>query len=315
LNDTFSSRSRLGWPIAVLTVVIGATGVFAAESEGKHVPVTRAPENDAISATKRGFETINSSRDPTLQQKGDVPRFTVPEMPATSGSSWTPPKANTPEKKSANWLVDAMEKPADERKRATRGQGEHELDRARDAIGRTSVDAMKDEMKPRPDAEPSEGRDNERKSTTTVVANPLNHYLGEWMTPQDYSLLKPGLAQSAIAGPGGRDSTLLPTIQIPGGKLLPGMDTTSGLMSTPAPLLGHPPTSKANPYLEPLNAPMVMNAQPVYALPVPILPSPPKTSLNAVAPPPPVVEPAKSKVPEFAKPAQDEKYFKQLKRF
>jgi predicted transcriptional regulator len=32
-------------------------------------------------------------------------------------------------------------------------------------------------------------------------------------------------------------------------------------------------------------------------------------------PPPPPIEPAKSKIPDFAKPAEDERYFKQLKRF
>jgi len=295
--------------------MVGGTPGFAAESEGRNVPVTRAPENDATTTTRREFETINSSRDPTMQQKGDVPRVTVPEMQAPSGAGWSPAKAKLPEKKSANWLVDAMEKSGEDRKRATRGQGERELDRARDVVGRSTGDDLKSEVGLRPDSEAADSSEKDHKPTATVVANPLNHYLGEWMTPQDYSLLKPGLTQSAMGGPGSRDSALLPIIQISDGKLLPGLDPTTGLLSTSGPGLVQSQIPKSNPYLETPKLPTSVSTPPVYAPPPSMTPSSLKPNIGAVPPPPPMIESAKSKVPDFAKPAQDEKYFKQLKRF
>jgi hypothetical protein len=316
LRPTVSSFSRLAGSCAVLAAAFGAAVAFAAESEGRNVPVTRTPDNDAVSSTRREFDTIKTARDPNLQQKGEVPRLTAPEMPATSGTGWAPTKAKQPEKKSKNWLVDAMQKPTTDGKRATRGPGESELDHARDGSGRvTEEDGLQGEMNRRSESQAGDGRGPERKSSPTVVANPLNHYLGEWMTSQDYSLLKPGLAQSAMAGPGGRDSALLPAIQMPGGKSLPGLDATSGLMSSSTAGLAPSPIPKPNPYLETMNAPAIKSTQPAYAPPSPTMPSSLKPIISAVPPPPPIIEPARSKVPDFAKPAQDEKYFKQLKRF
>jgi hypothetical protein len=291
----------------------------AAESEGRVAPVViRTPDDDSIAISKREFDAAKSSRDPALQQKTDIPRLSTPELSVgVSGFSGLPakPDSTEKEKKSANWLVDAMEKKpassADRNKRSSRGlaDGEHERDRdsLRDGLARSPGDAAKDGASR--DSDSPDAKQNENKTT---VVNPLDRYLAGWMSPGDYALLKPGLTESGRAsGPG--SSSSLPSAL--GGTGLPGAPSMVGMLpGAPAPLV-IPPSPRANPYLEILNgpAPAAVPAPVVYA-PPPVVTPAPKVPVFA-APPPAPIDPAKSKVPDFVKPAQDEKYYKQLKRF
>jgi hypothetical protein len=70
------------------------------------------------------------------------------------------------------------------------------------------------------------------------------------------------------------------------------------------------PKPADNPFLQTLNG--SGTALPAFVPP----PAPASTPANtALAPVPLESAPPKSKIPDFAKPAMDEKYFKQLKRF
>lgn len=295
-----------------LVALIGAA--HAAESEDRIVPVTRAPDNTAISAAKPEFDSIKSSRDPALQQKGDVPRLSVPEMPAASAPGWTPPSKAIQEKKSSNWLVDAMEKQDADRKARNRGD---KSDRDRDSPSRNTGDPLRDELKARGEVQTGEARpgqtpDDERRSPSTAVNNPLTGFLGGWMTPQDYALLKPGLDKMALPV-GERDAVNPAALRLPGTSL-PGTTGPDGsLANGVSPLL--PSKTKENPFLQALASPPVAplgaasNSAAAAMLP------PPKPVVTALPPPPPPIEPPKSQLPDFVKPAQDEKYFKPLKRF
>jgi hypothetical protein len=185
--------------------------------------------------------------------------------------------------------------------------------------GRANEDRLGWEKNAARDSEPTQNGAREggdRIVPTTSVVNPLNRYLGDWMTPQDYSLLKPGLAQSAMNGlnhEGSREGGLV----IPGSNALrPGAVDQPGLRSSNVTNDVPAAKPKENPFLQALNAPAVpVNPPSSFVTPAQVVTvSPPKISMMA-APPAPVSEPAKSKVPDFAKPVQDEKYFKQLKRF
>jgi hypothetical protein len=303
--------------VALFALLMAVRSV-GAESEGKNAPVVRPSENDAISVSKREFDAINSARNPTLQQKGDVPRMTAPEMPSSgAGSGLGPaPKTQGQEKKSTNWLVDAMEKDAAERKRGTRGPAERDVDRSRESEAIPGIGSqLKEGPNARGETDVLDPREAERKAAAEVAANPLNRFLGQWMTPQDYLLLKPGLAKSGLDSAGLRDSSLLPAPSTIAGNLQPGIDATLRPSSNPAAVLAPSTIAKQNPYLEALNVPAAVNPMPVFAAPPPVAMPAPKATISLAPPAPPVIEPAKSKVPDFAKPAQDEKYFKQLKRF
>lgn len=310
----FAAATLLG----LLGAGAGAPCGVAAESEGRFAPVVRPAEGDSITVSKKEFDAVKSSRDPALQPKGDVPRLSAPEMSTgISGFSGLPATKPTDpkEKKPANWLIDAMEKSAsaDRNKRSSRGlaDGERERDSSDNPLTRSAGDAAKDGSNSARDSDSGNAKEDNDRKTTTVV-NPLDRYLAGWMSPQDYALLKPGLTEAANGGRAGGKDALSSLPQAPGTMGLPGANTISALVpGAPAPLIA-PPPPKANPYLEALNAPAPIPAV-TYVPPAVVTPAP-KVPVFA-APPPAPIDPAKSKLPDFVKPAQDEKYYKQLKRF
>jgi len=304
------ARHRRTWLALAAALAGGGGAVCGADEKAPASPPVEQPV-DAIAIARREFEAVKSSRNPGLPAKGEFPRLTVPELrSAPPPAPWTPPKTVSPEKKSANWLVDAMEKSADARKDRERTGADRERDRDR---GREPLGPEKE--KEEADAnEPRRGSDSvaerERKAEN-AVANPLAGFLGVWMTPQDYALLKPGIDQAFgdAAGAGGGGSAPRPdaatAFTLPGTDGIGGVNTAAG-RAVPA-------TPRENPYLAMLNPPVpaaapaagIANALP----PVSIAPS------RAMPPPPAPIPAAKSPIPDFAQPAADEKYFKQLKRF
>jgi hypothetical protein len=184
----------------------------------------------------------------------------------------------------------------------------------RDALSRSATDPSRDGLSPSAaDAASDAAQEGERKVPTTAVANPLESYLGGWMTPQDYALLKPSLAQGALPG-GGRDPMSPNALQSANGAL-PGIGGTGAALGISAPAAGLPaPKAKENPFLQALVTPAPAVPVPAFGAAMPPA-TPAVKPLATAAPPPPPIEPAKSKIPDFAKPAEDEKYFKQLKRF
>lgn len=309
---------------------------LAAPAPAADGPAPAAP-GDSITAAKREFDSLKALREPALSApaKGALPNLQVPELHTPSPEatrrakqSQTEAAAKARKTGTGNWLVDAMEKDA----RATGGN----RGTASDLSGRRTrdrrADGASDDL-PETDAagrpllaadEAASGlaaaRDERQSERDRVeerpnVVNPLTQFLGSWMTPQDYALLRPGLDDSArrndgAAGSGGSA----------GGAGLPGRESTAQLALLdvrPVPPAAAP--ARENPFLQALETPavpagpMLPAPAPAFAPPeLPVAPAaPPLQPAAAVAPPPP----PRSTVPDFAKPALEEKYFKQLKRF
>ncbi len=272
----------------------------AAES---NAPVAAPPaREDAINATKRDFDLIKASREGVAPPGATLPRVTVPDFSAGPGpGAGSSAKPGLPDQKSVNWLVDAMEKRPDPHKAPGKGD---------DIPSRTEEGR---ELVPKPEKE-RELRGREAETTKAepglrevVVFNPLTRFMADWMTPQDLALMKPvmearaGGEFSGTTRTGGAVSVAEFVLPVAG----EGVPSAIGSERT---FLRQPP--RENPYLQAMSPPAPA-ALPVLA-PAPGLPlqGEPRPLAPVPAPPAP-----KSSIPDFAKPLNDEKYFKQLKRF
>jgi hypothetical protein len=278
------------------------------------VPISSAQEKsasagapattDAIAGAKKEFESIKSSRDAGLLPKAALPRVNLPEVSAIAPAVGigTKQKIAAPEPKSSNWLVDAMEK--QERPSDARGPNSRTRGRERKAAARTDdLEAGEPAARELLVAAGSEERD------VPVVVNPLTQYLGDWMTPQDYSLLKPGL-QSFEAGAAAKSSVGMGTPTTAGALGIGSEFVFGGIASSPSSVIA--PVTRENPYLQSMKPDLVTSSvvsPKSVALPPMTAPRP-----GTIAPPPPA-PPAPTKIPEFVKPPSDDRYFKQLKRF
>lgn len=292
----------------------------AQEKNASDTSVTSSSQPNAIAGAKKDFESIKSSRDAALQPKGEMPRVSMPDWQGASPPSpgaGVQPKTTVRETKSANWLVDAMEKQSGSS--SVRGQRDPERereqvrDRDRDSGWLVRGHAL-ETRNASDERRLPESRDEKDPKDTIGAVNPLARYLGDWMTPQDYALLKPGLADSLLSGAFAKGPAALPAVGSVGSLVsLPANDLTSASLAQVKPVFA-PPVARENPYLQSLerqeSSGQIFTPQPKLpaVAPAPATPSP------LFVPPPPVTPP-QSKIPEFAKPATDEKYFKPLKRF
>lgn len=271
---------------------------------------------DAIAAAKNDFDRIKSARDAALLPDSRLPKMSVPELASPSVPSTTTvvPRSKLPlkEGKSATWLADAMAKESGARERRGRDANGRERERRgglsnEDVASERSADPV---FGTRSRVSESARQGDEPESVTAMKpANPLETFLGDWMTPQDYALLKPGLSKSFDREGSRAHQTLGPAgTSAPNGltAFFPRSDSVNtGLSSAP----------RENPYLEAMRSELLVgpgsvNVNPVVAPPIA---RPPSASSITSAPPPPL-SPA-PRIPEFVKPSTDDKYFKPLKRF
>lgn len=337
-------------PRVILSVWLPVVTARAQSESHSRPQVDPEAEGDAILAAKRELAAIKAVNDarftPTLNNRPSH-RLAVPEL-RTESAAVPPPalRAVKPEAKSNNWLIDAMAQ--SERNRRDGREPQRSMDANRGSPrtgtnrdigspgtafgsdpggGQNAIDSLDPlysrnprgsrgaTMLERNDASSSSAADEQM---TPAALNPLTHFLGDWMTPQDYALLRPGLETALPGGvvrpgdarfslPGTPDFALESSLkrEIPG-----GFTAATPITSEPSP--------RANPFLESLNR--VEFTPPARVIPPPVQPGPGLLPSAAVpASPPPasaaVVAPLRPNVPDFPKPGQDEKYFKQLKRF
>lgn len=326
-------------------MVLAAASGFAAENDPTRSPAANtsaatearseviAP-GESINAARREFDAIKSLREPSQQQKSALPRMTMPQLQlGTAEPSPLPSskaeKAAPKAKRSNNWLVEAMEK--DTRQRTNRDRDERTgRSRGDVGVGDAATDHFPTDADRREDAAAQSAQGTSRAETAelaaiearearqkSAVTNPLTRYLGEWLTPQDYAILQPGL-DASLAGRSGtnaRDLSALGDAQSAG--IGGGSETAFGLLEHRQPAFSVPEAGE-NPYLQTMEPPPSTTANPM-PFPLPVSVAPPVVSqpspLVRIAPNPPPPAPEKPRIPEFAKPALDEKYFKPLKRF
>ncbi len=278
--------------------------VLAAEKPSTESPAP--PREDSIAAAKRDLEVIKAARSGTEQPRADLPTLATPEMhlglvTPQRTSLRKPSGEAAASKKSSNWLVDAMAKtpePAADGKALRRDDklNESGTENDREEGGRNRVEAggKVDRREPRAGAE--------------SVVNPLTNFMAGWMTPQDFKLLQPGMGNESAANLVARgESSSGPTALVNSAEL-------SGLsFSGRKPPIGLPVPPRENPFLREFSAPALpgVSAVAIAVLPPAAVPVPaPKGIAPALEPPP-----QKTGTPAFAKPNDDTKYFKPLKRF
>lgn len=242
------------------------------------------------------------------QQKLALPKQELPALnlhtdeapaPAMSLSSRKAELDDTSDKtgakKSANWLLDAMDE-----KKSDKGKSFGGDLQADDELQRNEKRAPE-----RADKNPAT-----EKRRAAEAPNPLTNFMAEWMTPGDFELLKakPDAGASlggekllAPVGGGAAASSQTPAA-------LAGISDSANGSSRIGEALSLP---KENPYLAGLTAP----TPPPVA--VPEIMRPP-AGTTPVAPPAMELQPAaktSSNQSDVLKPQDDAKYFKQLNRF
>jgi hypothetical protein len=283
-----------------------------------------APAADSIAAAKKDFATIKSSS-LAPDSTSALPALDMKDMgptPGAQGITAPAPLASDketsldPTKKSkgtGNWLVDAMDKernsenakpsrPGDERLKAD-ADLEADPDKAESA-------GAKDEASGR------EARDSASpREPTDHVYNPLDSFMASWVSARDHDLLVP---TSKGEAPGGVEAAPHSDVSagpdpMPSGSLvdmlLPAPDTASWEETKP----------EANPFVAPSDsepAPAVRffsGADSSGFAPFGLTDAVPTGGQSG-----PAAQSAdgpRNYLPDFAQPSDDDKYFKQMKRF
>lgn len=283
---------------------------------------------DSIAAAKRELELIKATSQEPAARSGGLPTIQAPELNtgASETAAWLQRERTRAkdeakqqkQRKSANWLVDAMMKQPD-------GTGNRGGPASRGGPipglepDESTIDGFfSAELEAGSGAAPAENESRRRekdpveehKSTETAF-NPLAAFLGDWMSAQDFALLGTALQQSS-QGTTGTEAAM----QSPSSQALeptaagPMVALRTGDPSGAARTIGPTPMGE-NPFLQAFE-------DPVFAAPSPPAPSitPAPEPAPAWTPPAPAPPPAQgSRIPDFVKPQPDQKYFKQLKRF
>lgn len=270
-----------------------------------------AQEPSGLEKAKQDLKTL-----PSVRKESDRPAISLPNIAAPSPATDLPApmpssnrsRATTEEAKGGkgtdNWLVDAMMKDDSRQtgtdRRGTKARAEaHPLDSETTGTDRDS------------DREPTAAKesaqdDRERASDLALekVENPLTPFMADWISKRDHALLlpkgtpEPGFATEAPSLVGGPDQAAAITFRGVDGRLDP--------MTGP---VARPPVE--NPFLQALQAPAI---PPPAVAPVPTLPGTGDRA-PALMPPEPVRDNRSLPPIDLSKPAQDNKYFPQLKRF
>lgn len=277
-------------------------------------------ETDTLAAARDVIRELGVGREARNLPAADLPRFAIPEWhqgadPAPRVHPARPNPGAAP--RNPNWLIDALQPPEVTRGPAEGGGGGRSVGPgARAAADHTGI------TRSRRDWAPTESRGAAERSPMDsgppgagTMTNPLTAYLDDWMTPQDFTLLNPGLLGRAVAAvpppvPGPVTGGLTEGPQPPAG-IYRGMNPGSV-----PPAGSGPGTVYENPFLAALNAPatggMTAAPAPRLALPTPVSSV---TAAPSLAPPPPPPPAPPARIPDFIRPTAEEKYFKPLKRF
>lgn len=280
-------------------------------------PSARSAATDTLESARDEIRGLKAGRDARGVAEGGLPRIAAPEwhggaVPAPPARPVQPnPAAGA---RNPNWLMDALQQPdaggvrARDREDARGGRTGERITFERTDGARSRSGQAPGELRGAAERSPPD----RGQPGLVALTNPLTVYLDDWMTPQDFALLKPGLdgrPAAALplgnlgAAPGGFPSGLPPGPMLPpGAAAVPVVPATGGLG-----------VGRENPFLAALNAPAAAGmaaTPPVVSSPAPR----PGTVTTPPAVPPPATPPV-PRVPEFARPTADEKHFKPLKRF
>jgi hypothetical protein len=276
------------------------------------------PAPDSIATAKKDFATIRSLASPTdaasvlpsmdMKDLGPSPGAHIDAPPALQDpDALLDPTRKKEKEGTGNWLVDAMDKKSDRASPTGKDsalRSDQELLRG----GDRTADRGDRESQASSDARDKAG---EREIADAVV-NPLDSFMAGWISTRDHDLLLPaGKSDGAAAGVSGRTH--------PDG--LEDLDTVQATPSEspfPSPEAGGWAESKpdSNPFIAALEldpSPQVR----FFSAPDSsgFAPSAPQTGPAATAVDPMPLDTGRTFIPDFAQPSDDDKYFKQMKKF
>jgi hypothetical protein len=284
----------------------------------------QAPAQDSIAAAKKDFAQLKASSAlpegasalPSLDMKemgplpGSAPAAPTP-LPTDKEASLDPSKRRTG---TGNWLVDAMDK---EERKSERGKspllGEDALKAENDLLAESERNAASS-AKDGQGTEAPEKADS--KETAREAYNPLTSFMGSWVSARDHELLLPSAkGETVIEGDGTRSRV----------DALPGLDLGGPSASSDS-ALSPPDTggfSDSRPASNPYLALLDFGPSPAFkAFTSPEIPGfeapagqevPRGLPMSGVDPRP--LDASRTFIPDFAQPPDDDKYFKQMKRF
>jgi len=283
-----------------------------------------APSGDSIAAAKKDFASIKLTTTPV--ESGPVlPTFEMKDLGPSPGAARAAAPALTPAdgqspldpsgKKAAggtgNWLVDAMEKKPDGARSA----------RGRDDLLRGDQDPARDgdRLGTQDDRDAESSADARERASSRDVAdsvyNPLDAFMGGWISTRDHELLLPGTKGDTLIG-GDLEKARADTL--PGIDFGPSGAVAEAALS--APDAGWASSNaEANPYLAALDAEPAAAVKAFSSPELPAFSSPdsidaPRGAISSGADPA-QADTGRSLIPDFAQPSDDDKYFKQMKRF
>jgi hypothetical protein len=283
-----------------------------------------APASDSIADAKKDLSEIKSQAVqgdtgaslPVLDLKdvtpgpGSVQMERVLTVPADKENTLDPSKKKSG---TGNWLVDAMDKKTD-RSEASRAK-------EKDDILKGDPDllpgAEKSGLPGERDLEPldDKGEKAAAKEPAEAVYNPLDSFMSGWISARDHDLLL-GSKRDALTGAGaeGARADLLPGLEAV--QPAPGADGPLSQVDTAA---FSEARQAANPYLDLVDLTPPAQAKSFSSPEFPDLfqGGLPEISSGAstISPDSKPADVSRSFVPDFAQPLDDDKYFKQMKRF
>ena len=268
-----------------------------------------APAGDSIAAARKDFASIKPAGSPAESGPGPSVFDLKDDGPPPGGARTDPalsPMARSaadPSKKgggTGNWLVDAMERRADPL--SSYRDGLDLLGGSDRPPARASDEARLAEA----------GEKAASKEVAPAVFNPLDAFMTGWISAPDRELLLPAARGEGLLGAEqgkGRADTL-PGLGI-------GLRETQAPPSRDAALADS--RTMANPYVAEMDP---VSLAPLQALPVPDFPGLSPAGLPGLSPgasgpgaDPRYLDLSKSLAPDFTQPAEDDKYFWQMKRF
>jgi hypothetical protein len=282
---------------------------------------TPAADADSIAAAKKDFDSIKASTAspvagtalPTLDMKDLGPAPLAPLIEAPTPLPLDKDLSLDPTKKkggTGNWLVDAMDKKNDATKSGKPGD-----DLLKEDSDLSSATDREDSRGAKDSRSNSESRDGSgAKDEASHVYNPLDSFMGSWVSARDHDLLVP-----STKGDTKVEGDAAPTRpEAPGTDVVPAGSLVDMLLPAPDTAAWSDSKVEANPYIAPVDTDSLPAAR-IFSAPdgagfMPLEPLGPvggSTSSGVGTAP---IDTSRSFIPDFAQPV-DDPAFKQMKRF
>jgi len=296
---------------AALILFLAAAVARAGDSPA---PASDAPAPDSIATAKKGLAEIkalsapsdSASTLPAIDMKeigpGPVPEARdAPSLALAETDESLDPAKKKDKEGTGNWLVDAMDKKSDSAKSPN----------GRDDLSKGNAELLKDGDR---DGSPGDGESEdarERAADKAAAQNPLDSFMGGWISARDHDLLVPMAKGDGNAGDAGRNRADEPS-QLDLGQ--PGLE--EDVLPAPDSAAWGDSRASSNPFIALMDPDPAASVKP-FAAPdsggfaQPAFPGGPVSSGVDARP----IDAGRDIIPDFAQPSDDDKYFKQMKKF